>query len=141
MRASAVLSAWALLTACASAAVIVRDDTATQTVTAAAASTVTANAENLLDFETVQLLDSDLEYLNDTLSAIFSFDDVTVANISARSTAGCKTFPGDAAWPSTLIWTVFDILLGGALIETVPIAAPCYKGKYYVRSISMINER
>ncbi|KAK6072725.1 restculine oxidase [Seiridium cupressi] len=38
----------------------------------------------------------------------------------------CKTFPGDTLWPSALIWNVFDLLTGGALIKTVPIGAVCY---------------
>ncbi|KAI1344273.1 putative 6-hydroxy-D-nicotine oxidase [Xylariaceae sp. FL0016] len=38
----------------------------------------------------------------------------------------CKTFPGDALWPIKTIWKVFDLLTGGALIETVPIGAVCF---------------
>lgn len=47
---------------------------------------------------------------------------------SKRASAGtCKTYPGDALWPSTVVWDVFDLLLGGALIKTVPVASPCYE--------------
>jgi hypothetical protein len=45
---------------------------------------------------------------------------------AARDVAGCKLMPGDASWPSEIFWAVFDLLLGGALIEAVPVAAPCY---------------
>lgn len=45
---------------------------------------------------------------------------------SSSSAATCKVFPGDAAYPSRLIWAVLDLLTGGALIETVPIGAVCY---------------
>lgn len=49
------------------------------------------------------------------------------SNNSERSTsATCKTYPGDQRWPSTPVWKVFDLLLGGALIKTVPVASPCY---------------
>jgi hypothetical protein len=140
MRVSAVLSTWVVVTGCASAALIVGDDMATATVTKAAASTVTENAENLLEFETVQLLDSDLDFLDNTRSAIFSFDDENVVNIKTRPTANCKTFPGDLAWPSTVLWSTLNELLGGVLIKTIPIAAPCYVGPYYVRIDSLINE-
>jgi hypothetical protein len=34
--------------------------------------------------------------------------------------------PGDASWPSQETWTLFNSTLGGALIESVPLAAPCY---------------
>ncbi|CCC13801.1 unnamed protein product [Sordaria macrospora k-hell] len=40
--------------------------------------------------------------------------------------SGCKTAPGDFLWPNRLTWKVFDLLTGGALIETVPIGAVCY---------------
>lgn len=35
-------------------------------------------------------------------------------------------FPGDPMWPSDIVWDVFDLLLGGALIKTKPLASPCY---------------
>ncbi|KAK0631177.1 hypothetical protein B0T17DRAFT_486958 [Bombardia bombarda] len=38
----------------------------------------------------------------------------------------CKTFPGDASWPSTQLWNSFNATVDGALIKTVPLAAPCY---------------
>lgn len=40
--------------------------------------------------------------------------------------SGCKTAPGDLLWPNRSTWKVFDLLTGGALIETVPIGAVCY---------------
>lgn len=55
-------------------------------------------------------------------------------NLFAFNTSGptigsgeCKVFPGDAAWPSPEEWDAFDELLDGALLKTVPIAAPCYQ--------------
>ncbi|KAI1859837.1 hypothetical protein JX265_010286 [Neoarthrinium moseri] len=50
-------------------------------------------------------------------------------NTSGPITAsgGCKVFPGDAAWPSSDEWNALDDALGGALIKTVPLAAPCYR--------------
>lgn len=39
----------------------------------------------------------------------------------------CKTFPGDADWPSQEEWQLLNILTGGALIEGRPLAAPCWK--------------
>jgi hypothetical protein len=55
------------------------------------------------------------------------------ANLFAFNTTGptiksgeCKPQPGDPAWPSQEVWNDFDEALGGALIRTVPLAAPCY---------------
>ncbi|KOS23052.1 hypothetical protein ESCO_003775 [Escovopsis weberi] len=44
----------------------------------------------------------------------------------------CKVFPGDDGWPSQEEWDALDSVLGGALIKSVPIAAPCYRdwGRY-----------
>ncbi|KAK0751294.1 hypothetical protein B0T18DRAFT_361701 [Schizothecium vesticola] len=38
----------------------------------------------------------------------------------------CKVFPGDEQWPSRQTWNAFNASVEGALIETVPLAAPCY---------------
>lgn len=62
---------------------------------------------------------------------LFQFgEDEDTANegqIAKRTAVGsCKTYPGDLLWPSRLTWSVFNLLTGGALIETVPIGAVCY---------------
>lgn len=59
----------------------------------------------------------------------FAFDDSTAASdvrIQRAASASCKTFPGDSEWPQESVWDIFNVLLGGALIPTKPIAAPCY---------------
>lgn len=38
----------------------------------------------------------------------------------------CRTFPGDAEWPTTEQWDKFNQTLGGKLIATVPIASACH---------------
>lgn len=61
--------------------------------------------------------------------SLFHFDDVDSGAgrpIEARAQGRCKTFPGDFLWPHDIVWKLFDLLLGGALVKTVPIAAPCY---------------
>ncbi|KAL2173111.1 uncharacterized protein P884DRAFT_252640 [Thermothelomyces heterothallicus CBS 202.75] len=62
---------------------------------------------------------------------LFQFGDDADATdptqIAKRTAVGsCKTYPGDWKWPSRLTWSVFNLLTGGALIETVPIGAVCY---------------
>lgn len=47
--------------------------------------------------------------------------------MNKRAQLSCKTFPGDLLWPSKLVWKVFNLLTGGALIETIPIGAVCFK--------------
>ncbi|KFZ17739.1 hypothetical protein V502_04430 [Pseudogymnoascus sp. VKM F-4520 (FW-2644)] len=96
-----------------------------------------ATAENYFEFETVQLLDSDLDSPTDTIPTLFSFDKTTdtddQSDIVAHVSKGCKVFPGDSLWPLQPTWELFNELVSGALIKTVPIAAPCHNGPYYVR--------
>jgi len=68
---------------------------------------------------------TNLTILNLTGIGMFDFGDSDDA-VTKRSVSSCKVFPGDRAWPSNLVWTVFDLLLGGTLIKTTPIAASCY---------------
>jgi hypothetical protein len=65
---------------------------------------------------------------------LFAFGDGSEANATAsarKRASGCKTYPGDALWPSQTVWKIFDLLLGGALQEIVPIASPCYPDSEY----------
>lgn len=39
----------------------------------------------------------------------------------------CRAIPGDTAWPSTADWAAFNTSVGGRLIATVPIGAPCHQ--------------
>jgi hypothetical protein len=92
----------------------------------------------LQEAETLQLTDSVIERLvSDKATAeyaeYFAFDNSSVANPArARraASAACKTFPGDAAWPKKTVWNIFDVLLGGALIPTKPVASSCYDSKW-----------
>ncbi|KAE9567964.1 hypothetical protein CGMCC3_g15906 [Colletotrichum fructicola] len=45
----------------------------------------------------------------------------------------CKAFPDDPSWPRDEVWGVFDQLLGGALVPTKPLGAPCYDSKWGAR--------
>jgi len=85
--------------------------------------------------ETVQLTDdvlANLTALNLSNITLFDFpqEDVTATK---RGVQSCKTFPGDLLWPIPLVWTVFDLLLGGALEQVTPLAAPCYNDHPKVR--------
>ncbi|KXX76634.1 6-hydroxy-D-nicotine oxidase [Madurella mycetomatis] len=83
--------------------------------------------------DTLQLTDAVIANLTaHQLSDIelFRFDneagDTSVSAKRGIDFGRCKTFPGDLLWPSSLTWAVFNLLTGGALIETVPIGAVCY---------------
>lgn len=98
---------------------------------APAAEPVVTSSESLKE-ETVQLTEAVLANLTDlSLSNISLFDfETTTAGEKrsgkARDFTKCKTYPGDALWPSTIVWKVFNLLTGFAVSETVPIGASCY---------------
>lgn len=85
-------------------------------------------SSSLSDAEKYQLTDAVLTNLTSLeLSniSLFQFGDTPIEKRSTISHR-CKTLPGDADWPSQLVWKVLNLLTGGALIETVPIGAVCY---------------
>lgn len=116
---------------------------------AANTSTLAAAAEKVsgsdLAAENLQLTDaviSNLTNLAVTNISLFGFADESAP--SKRAVAGeCKTFPGDASWPDDVVWNVFDLLAGGALIETVPLASPCYDswGNYDAETCAYITDQ
>ncbi|KAL4751930.1 hypothetical protein BDW72DRAFT_212340 [Aspergillus terricola var. indicus] len=92
------------------------------------ASTVSSHGKGYFDFETVQLLPTDLQRLNDSGAILFHFD---VANSRNDSSSLCKVFPGDTLWPSSDTWRLLDRVTGGAVIKGVPRASTCYSGPAY----------
>ncbi|KAK2002344.1 FAD binding domain-containing protein [Colletotrichum falcatum] len=44
--------------------------------------------------------------------------------------AECRCFPGDTCWPTAASWDAFNQTVGGRLIATVPIGAPCHDSSF-----------
>jgi hypothetical protein len=90
---------------------------------------------NLFDSEVIQLTADALEAANAALKevdvlSLFGFDDSAAPGTGSRRLrrgGTCKKFPGDSDFPTPHVWSDLDLLLGGALIKTTPIGAPCYK--------------
>jgi hypothetical protein len=40
----------------------------------------------------------------------------------------CRLTPSDPSWPSASEWAALNISIGGAMIDTQPIASSCYPG-------------
>ncbi|PHH68130.1 hypothetical protein CDD82_811 [Ophiocordyceps australis] len=62
--------------------------------------------------------------LSSTHGRLFQFDSTAPALLPGQ----CKPRPGDFGWPAQESWDALDQALGGALIKTVPLAAPCHDG-------------
>ncbi|RDA92316.1 hypothetical protein CP533_3265 [Ophiocordyceps camponoti-saundersi (nom. inval.)] len=76
------------------------------------------NRVPLFDYETKHLEHTCLEY-----GRLLAFDTEGPTPLPRE----CKPGPGDAGWPSRVTWAALNRTLDGALIRTVPLAAPCYK--------------
>ncbi|KAF4815661.1 FAD-linked oxidoreductase ZEB1 [Colletotrichum siamense] len=120
------------LTNLAGAQTITVDDAVLEANESTVAPAAEALTGDLLKEETVQLTDAVLTNLTDlSLSnvSLFDFDTTSTGEKrsgSARTFNKCKTYPGDLLWPSKPIWSVFNLLSGFAVSETVPIGASCY---------------
>ncbi|KAF5504947.1 FAD-linked oxidoreductase ZEB1 [Colletotrichum siamense] len=67
-------------------------------------------------------------------ASYFTFgDDPVSPSTQPQVRAACKAFPGDPSWPRDEVWGVLDQLLGGALIPTKPLGAPCYNSQWGAR--------
>ncbi len=51
----------------------------------------------------------------------------------------CRYMPGDAAWPSANAWRELNATVGGRLIATVPLAAPCHDPTYDAQQCAAIK--
>lgn len=52
------------------------------------------------------------------------------AIICAVQAQDCRCFPGDECWPTTADWSQLNQTVGGRLVATVPLAAPCHDPIY-----------
>ncbi|KAK4158652.1 FAD binding domain-containing protein [Cladorrhinum sp. PSN259] len=107
----------------------------TSNVTEGAALKKTTNDVRLFEYETIQLTDEQLisnARSKSVDTSVFAFGRGTNAETASKPRARCKTYPGDLAWPTEPIWDLFNDLLGGALIKTIPEASLCYPewGRY-----------
>ncbi|TGJ87544.1 hypothetical protein E0Z10_g1203 [Xylaria hypoxylon] len=46
------------------------------------------------------------------------------------SSLKCRCYPGDNCWPSASVWDAFNETIGGRLIATTPLAAPCHDSTF-----------
>jgi hypothetical protein len=88
----------------------------------------------LFDFEKQHLTTEALaqrlnhEYNDQNSASILSPVETAQSEADYRqNTAPCKAYPGTPDWPSRDVWDAFNSTLGGVLVKTVPLAAPCFK--------------
>ncbi|KAF2641400.1 FAD-binding domain-containing protein [Massarina eburnea CBS 473.64] len=102
--------------------------TAVAETEAAGAPLQTAEIQQLTDgvVDRIRSDESTAEY-----AQYFAFEDSPISTQGRRrASPSCKTFPGDSNWPIDIVWDIFDLLLGKALIPTKPVGAPCYDSQW-----------
>lgn len=106
-----------------------------------------ATGSRLFDFETIQLTDDVIKRLDGAtesqiskISRLVAFYNSFDIDDGKTRPGECKAFPGDADWPDNEVWDEFNSLLGGALISTVPIAAPCYDSEWGPKDMTKCND-
>ena len=104
-----------------------------------AVAVVQATDTGFFDFEKAQLTTATLTNARGSgldagnLTNLFGSASSIQSSSGKKVTPGCKAYPGTSEWPSDLVWKAFDSLIGGALIKTVPLAAPCFNNWPTVR--------
>ncbi|RYO76028.1 hypothetical protein DL766_007703 [Monosporascus sp. MC13-8B] len=101
------------------------------------------SAVEVLPFEERQLTPNVIANLtNYNLSDVQLFDFEDADEALGKRTFGrrsCKTYPGDSLYPHRLVWGLFNILLGGALIEGTPPASVCYSDWHQYNQASEVR--
>jgi hypothetical protein len=94
---------------------------------------------DLFDFEKTQLTAATLANTQGSgldagnLTNLFGSAGSSQSSSGKKAPPRCKAYPGTPEWPSDVVWKTFDNLIGGALIKTVPLAAPCFNSWPAVR--------
>ncbi|KAH6635628.1 hypothetical protein B0J18DRAFT_53995 [Chaetomium sp. MPI-SDFR-AT-0129] len=97
---------------------------------AAAVTGPSSNCPARFPWEDSILTDADVAASGDPARFAFG-DDITDDNLKHRHRGGaepadCRAFPGNPSWPSAATWSLLNTTLSGTLLQTVPLAAPCY---------------
>ncbi|KAF2832279.1 FAD-binding domain-containing protein [Ophiobolus disseminans] len=82
----------------------------------------------LFDYEKTQLTDYNLAQLPAEHQAYFSFEDSAGGSSFVLKSGECRVQPTDDDYPPPPIWKYFksNMLLKGAVIDSRPLASPCY---------------
>lgn len=68
------------------------------------------------------------------------FDDIVYTDPESNNTVSrrtlatnliCKIIPSDNSWPTSTVWNLVNLLTGQGVIQTIPLAAPCYNGPHF----------
>ena len=64
------------------------------------------------------------------LAAALAFTFLPVSQGAAAPQPSCRCLPGDPCWPKSQEWKTLNDTVGGRLVATTPLAAPCHDPTY-----------
>ena len=68
--------------------------------------------------------------LSSLFAAALAFTFLPVSYPAASPQPSCRCLPGDTCWPKAQEWASLNSTVGGRLVATVPLAAPCHDPTY-----------
>lgn len=86
-----------------------------------------AARDSLFEYELSHHSGDDIDTLKKSSTAKSVSHLITPSGGSTLAAGECRAYPGDELWPAKTQWNALNDLLGGALISTIPVAAPCYQ--------------
>jgi hypothetical protein len=75
------------------------------------------------------------------LSLILLLRPICAGAYSHAERAICRNIPGDPGWPSAEAWNELNRTVGGRLIATTPLAAPCHEPGYDAQRCAYLREQ
>ena len=58
----------------------------------------------------------------------------------ASASSACRSFPGDAEWPTDTEWAQFNETINGRLVKTVPLGIPCHDPNYNAEACAVLKD-
>ena len=64
------------------------------------------------------------------LAAVLVLTFLPLSHAAASPRPSCRCLPGDGCWPKAQEWERLNSTVGGRLVATVPLSAPCHDPTY-----------
>jgi hypothetical protein len=70
----------------------------------------------------------------------YSVADYSATAASTASSSQCRVLPGDAKWPSEMVWDVLNKTVQGRLVSTVPLGHVCHAPDYDAAACAALQQ-
>lgn len=70
---------------------------------------------------------------------VASMSQVSLSSAAAVTSSLCRYLAGDAGWPSTRSWKSLNATVGGRLVASFPLGAPCHDPMYNATECAILQ--